>query len=128
MATRRPDLYLLALLALHGVVPDKVAEAVIALYDQPPPVNYETAMERVHNTIGELIESGVFDLGVDDDDDNDKVLDKRLPVAVRPNHRQLSAVTNNESHRSLYDPPFWMVACYEKWDEIRNWEGDESGG
>lgn len=118
MATRRLDLPLYALLVLHGVVPEEVAQAIIDLSsDGPPPMNLDSAMTTVHGTIRELIEAGAF--GDGSDEDNDEVLDKRLPVAVHPNHRQLSAVANNESHRSLYDPPFWMVACYERWNDIR---------
>ena len=113
MAARRPDLYLIALLTLHGVIPEEVAESVISLYDGPPPMNLDSAMTTVHGTIRELIEAGAFGDGSDEDDD--EISDKRLPMLAK----QPGLVSGSSLPIT---PPSHVLAAFEWWSEVREFD------
>ena len=118
MPARRPDLYTLALLDIHGIVPTEVIEAVIKKYEEPQPVNYETAVEVVHGAIHELIESGVFgEMNDGDDEDNEDLT--RLPVATKT---PVPPPSDNSVAELGHFPPRWFItACidaYERWNEL----------
>jgi hypothetical protein len=114
MATRRADLFLLALLDLHGIIPTEVALAVADLYSEPSPVNYETAVARVHEKIHELIEAGTFGAAEEDGESEPGNL---LPIT--PHVRNASS-----DSRLPVEPPAWFLGAWESWNHLREFEAE----
>lgn len=56
----RSDILLIAALEVSGILPSAVTEALIRLYDQPAPVNYETALGLVSETLGQAVDDAVI--------------------------------------------------------------------
>ena len=110
MTTRRPDMYLIALLEFWEIIPSGLAEALVGWYDTPQPVNYDTAREFVHEKFHEFVDG--LDIEVDED--------ASVPA--------LPPGTSNHG-RPGAEPPDWFkaahVSAYAEWLGLSRVEPEE---